>query len=158
VSLSLFARCVVSLEIQHQENIERLSYASRLQARKLINTVPTEANPSGYIIASSDDLLKLFDADFGLLSIRGETKIMGKLDQSQEALAMLEYLRLRKITSVITSQDIRVDFPDLRYPPGFSVIAGLLLVPLSVEGNDFIGTFIALNGISNIHVVPRSRF
>jgi light-regulated signal transduction histidine kinase (bacteriophytochrome) len=30
-------------------NIERLSYASRLQARKLINTVPTEANPSGYI-------------------------------------------------------------------------------------------------------------
>ena len=46
-------------------------------------------------------------SDFGLLSIRGETKIMGKVDQSQEALAMLEYLRLRKITSVITSQDIR---------------------------------------------------
>lgn len=120
-------------------NIERLSYASRLQARKLINTVPTEANPSGYIIASSDDLLKLFDADFGLLSIRGETKIMGKIDQSQEALAMLEYLRLRKITSVITSNDLKVDFPDLRYSPGFTVIAGLLLVPLSVEGSDFIG-------------------
>jgi light-regulated signal transduction histidine kinase (bacteriophytochrome) len=45
-------------------NIERLPYASRLQARELINTVPTEANPSGYIIASSDDLLKLFDTDF----------------------------------------------------------------------------------------------
>jgi light-regulated signal transduction histidine kinase (bacteriophytochrome) len=120
-------------------NIERLSYASRLQARKLINTVPTEANPSGYIIASSDDLLKLFDADFGLLSIKGETKILGKVDQSQEALAMLEYLRLRSITSVITSQDIREDFPDLRYPPGFDVIAGLLLVPLSVGGSDFIG-------------------
>jgi light-regulated signal transduction histidine kinase (bacteriophytochrome) len=45
-------------------NIETLPYASRLQARGLINTVPTEANPSGYIIASSDDLLKLFDADF----------------------------------------------------------------------------------------------
>ncbi|KAH7397888.1 putative cyanobacterial phytochrome B [Cadophora sp. MPI-SDFR-AT-0126] len=124
-------------------NIERLSYASRLQARKLINTVPTESNPSGYIIASSDDLLKLFDADFGLLSIRGETKIMGKVDQSQEALAMLEYLRLRKITSVITSQDIRyvIDFPDLKYAPGFDVIAGLLLVPLSVGGSDFIVFF-----------------
>jgi light-regulated signal transduction histidine kinase (bacteriophytochrome) len=122
-------------------NIERLSYASRLQARKLINTVPTEANPSGYIIASSDDLLKLFDADFGLLSIRGETKIMGKLEQSQEALAMLEYLRLRKITSVITSQDVKEDFPDLRYQPGFDIIAGLLLVPLSVGGNDFIVFF-----------------
>ncbi|KAH7346396.1 putative cyanobacterial phytochrome B [Rhexocercosporidium sp. MPI-PUGE-AT-0058] len=122
-------------------NIERLSYASRLQARKLINTVPTESNPSGYIIASSDDLLKLFDADFGLLSIRGETKIMGKVDHSQEALAMLEYLRLRKITSVITSPDIRADFPDLRYAPGFDVIAGLLLVPLSVGGSDFIVFF-----------------
>jgi hypothetical protein len=54
---------------------------------------------------------------------------------------MLEYLRLRHTTSVITSQDIREDFSDLRYPPGFDVIAGLLLVPLSVEGTDFIVFF-----------------
>ena len=122
-------------------NIERLSYASRLQARKLINTVPTQSNPSGYIIASSEDLLKLFDADFGLLSIRDETKILGGLEQSQEALAMLEYLRMRSITSVMTSQDIKEDFPDLRYAPGFQVIAGLLLVPLSFGGQDFIVFF-----------------
>ncbi|KAI9847505.1 MAG: Light-sensor Protein kinase [Sclerophora amabilis] len=122
-------------------NIERLSYASRLQARKLINTAPTQSNPSGYIVASSDDLLKLFDADFGLLSIRDETKILGKLEQSQEALAMLEYLRLRKVTSVQTSHDVHEDFPDLRYAPGFHVIAGLLLVPLSVDGSDFIVFF-----------------
>ena len=122
-------------------NIERLSYASRLQARKLINTVPTESNPSGYIIASSDDLLKLFDADSGLLSIRDETKILGRLEQTQEALAMLEYLRLRKIGSVTNSTDIRLDFPDLRYSPGISVIAGLLLVPLSISGKDFIVFF-----------------
>ncbi|CAJ2504703.1 Uu.00g120970.m01.CDS01 [Anthostomella pinea] len=122
-------------------NIERLSYASRLQARKLINTMPTDKNPSGYIIASSDDLLTLFDADFGMLSIRGETKILGKIEQSQEALAMLEYLRLRSYTSVLTTQDLRQDFPDLRYPPGFAVIAGLLYVPLSVGGNDFIVFF-----------------
>ncbi|USW48023.1 Putative phytochrome, signal transduction response regulator, receiver domain, GAF [Septoria linicola] len=122
-------------------NIERLSYASRLQARKLINTVPTQANPSGYIIASSEDLLKLFDADFGLLSIRDETKILGHLEQTQEALAMLEYLRMRCITNVMTSQDIKQDFPDLRYPPGFKEIAGVLLVPLSVGGQDFIVFF-----------------
>lgn len=122
-------------------NIERLSYASRLQARKLINTVPTDANPSGYIIASSDDLLKLFDADYGLLSIRGETKMMGQVERSQEVLAMLEYLRLRKLTSVVTSQDITADFPDLKYEPGFEVLAGLLLVPLSVGGSDFIVFF-----------------
>lgn len=122
-------------------NIERLSYASRLQARKLINTVSTEKNPSGYIIASSEDLLKLFDADSGLLSIREETKILGKLEQTQEALAMLEYLRLRNITSVMESTDIQLDFPDLHYAPGFNIIAGLLLVPLSVGGKDFIVFF-----------------
>ena len=122
-------------------NIERLSYASRLQARKLINTAPTQQNPSGYIIASSDDLLKLFDADFGVLSIRDETKILGRLDNSQESLAMLEYLRLRKLQSVMTSADISMDFPDLRYPPGFHVIAGMLLVPLSGDGDDFIVFF-----------------
>lgn len=122
-------------------NIERLHYASQLQARKLINTVPTESNPSGYIIASSDDLLKLFDADYGLLSIRGEAKILGKLEQTQEALAMLEYLRIRKITSVTNSIDIKSDFPDIRYTPGFNVIAGLLLVPLSIAGSDFIVFF-----------------
>ena len=122
-------------------NIERLSYASRLHARKLINTVPTEKNPSGYIVASSDDLLKLFNADAGLLSIRDETKVLGKVEQMQEALALLEYLRLRCFRSVMTSQDIRIDFPDLRYAPGFTIIAGLLLVPLTVSGKDFIVFF-----------------
>jgi len=122
-------------------NIERLSYASRLQARKLINTVPSQQNPSGYIIASSDDLLKLFNADFGLLSIRDETKILGQLESSQEALALVEYFRMRKITSVMKSQDVSQDFPDLRYPPGFQVIAGMLIVPLSVGGQDFIVFF-----------------
>ncbi|KAL8925272.1 MAG: hypothetical protein Q9208_003562 [Pyrenodesmia sp. 3 TL-2023] len=122
-------------------NIERLSYASRLQARKLINTVPTEKNPSGYIVASSDDLLQLFDADCGLLSIREETKILGKLEQTQEALALLEYLRMRRFSTVMDSVDIRQDFPDLRYPPGFSFIAGLMLVPLTASGSDFIVFF-----------------
>lgn len=122
-------------------NIERLSYASRLQARKLINTVPTSSNPSGYIVASSDDLLQLFNADYGLLSIRDETKILGQLEYPQEALAMLEYLRMRRIESVMTSTDITEDFTDLRYPPGFQVIAGMLVVPLSAAGADFIAFF-----------------
>ena len=54
---------------------------------------------------------------------------------------MLEYLRMRNIKSVITSQDIKQDFPDLRYPPGFKCIAGLLLVPLALGGSDFIVFF-----------------
>ena len=51
---------------------------------------------------------------------------------------MLEYLRLRKFTTVTNSTDIRIDFPDLLYAPGFTLIAGILLVPLSVSGSDFI--------------------
>ncbi|KAI2681248.1 hypothetical protein LCP963914a_6758 [Penicillium roqueforti] len=122
-------------------NIERLSYASRLQARKLINTVPTEANPSGYIIASSDDLLQLFDADYGVLSIRDETKILGDNNNSQEVLALLEFLRVRHLDSVLASHDIVKDFPDLYYAPGLKAISGLLYVPLSTGGSDFIAFF-----------------
>lgn len=122
-------------------NIERLSYASRLQARKLINTSPTEANPAGYIVASSEDLLKLFNADCGALSIRDETKLLGKISQTQEILALLEYLRMKDYRSVFTSLDIAKDLPDLQYAPGFSVIAGMLYVPLSATGGDFIVFF-----------------
>ncbi|KAJ5152608.1 uncharacterized protein N7482_009086 [Penicillium canariense] len=122
-------------------NIERLSYASRLQARKLINMVPTEANPSGYIIASSDDLLQLFDADYGALSIRDETKILGDNSNSQEVLALLEFLRMRQMNSVLASHDIIKDFPDLHYGPGLKAISGLLYVPLSTGGSDFIVFF-----------------
>ncbi|KXG53403.1 CheY-like superfamily [Penicillium griseofulvum] len=122
-------------------NIERLSYASRLQARKLINTVPTEANPSGYIIASSDDLLQLFDADYGVLSIRDETKILGDNNNSQEVLALIEFLRVRQLDSVLASHDIAKDFPDFHYAPGLKVISGVLYVPLSTRGSDFIAFF-----------------
>ncbi len=123
-------------------NIERLSYASRLQARKLINTTSSAANPSGYIVASSDDLMRLFDADLGALSIRGETKIMGKTEgHLQEVLAMVEFLRLRRLNAVTTSQDINTDFPDFKYAPGLKIVAGFLYVPLSNGGNDFIVFF-----------------
>ncbi|MCJ1344127.1 Light-sensor Protein kinase [Peltigera leucophlebia] len=67
--------------------------------------------------------------------------ILGEVEKTQEALAMLEYLRLRKITTVTSSTDIRIDFPDIRYAPGFTMIAGLLLVPLSLSGNEFIAFF-----------------
>ena len=119
-------------------NIERLSYTRRLGARKLINTLPTDENPSGYIISNAEDLLALFDADFGVISIGHEAKILGPLDASQEVLSLTEYLRLKKFQSVLTSNDIGQDFPDMVLPKGLEVIAGLLLVPLSGSGVDFI--------------------
>jgi light-regulated signal transduction histidine kinase (bacteriophytochrome) len=139
VSFPLRKMCRLIGEILSR-NIERLSYASRLQARKLINTAPTDANPSGYIIASSDDLLKLFDADYGALSIHDETKILGGSGH-QEMLALLEYLRMRRVNSVLASHNIKKDCSDLKYPPGFKCISGLLYVPLSADGADFMVFF-----------------
>ncbi|GAA5836366.1 hypothetical protein JCM9279_000365 [Rhodotorula babjevae] len=119
-------------------NIERISYASRLQARKLINTAASDQNPGGYILAKADDLLDLFHADFGMLSIGDEAKILGQVNNSQELLAVLEYLRAARFTGLKSTQDINLDFPDIDYPNGFKLIAGLLCVPLSAEGKDFI--------------------
>ncbi|GAA5980690.1 hypothetical protein JCM11641_000177 [Rhodosporidiobolus odoratus] len=125
--------------VSHQ--LERISVASRLQARKLINTASSEENPGGFIIAKADDLLDLFHADFGILSIGDEAKILGPVSNSQELLAVLEYLRIKQYTDMISSQDIGADFPDIEYPNGFQLIAGMLSIPLSTEGKDFIVFF-----------------
>lgn len=79
-------------------NIERISYATRINARKLIHTDPSAENPSGFIVAKSEDLLALFDADFCVLSIGDEAKIMGETTNSQDMLALLEYLRIQQFT------------------------------------------------------------
>ncbi|GAA5932099.1 uncharacterized protein JCM15063_001119 [Sporobolomyces koalae] len=122
-------------------NIERISYARRLQARKLINTEASDANPSGYIVAKAEDLLDLFKADFGILSIGDEAKILGPVKNSQELLAVLEYLRVKCYKSMQHTADIKQDYPDIEYPPGFGLVSGMLIVPLSSEGKDFIVFF-----------------
>lgn len=56
-------------------NIERLMIAKRLELRNAINAGNTVAAPVGYILASGEDILALFKADFGFISIGGETKV-----------------------------------------------------------------------------------
>ncbi|KAJ5556556.1 hypothetical protein N7494_000471 [Penicillium frequentans] len=119
-------------------NIKRLSNASRLRARRLINKFPTNTNPSSYIITSADDLLQLLDADCGAVSIREETNIFGNIDSnhSSEVFALLGSLRMRRIKTVLASHDIIRDFPDLCYPPGLKYISGFLYMPFSNDGRD----------------------
>ncbi|KAG9102501.1 Light-sensor Protein kinase, partial [Ceratobasidium sp. 392] len=119
-------------------NIERLSYAQRLHTRKLISTVPTEQHPTGYIVSDAEDLISLFDADFGVLVIGEGAKILGPNEHGQETLIVAEYLRLKQFNLMQVSQAIANDFPDLKLPAGLDVIAGLLYVPLSTGGKDFI--------------------
>ncbi|KAI0643021.1 hypothetical protein C8Q79DRAFT_202229 [Trametes meyenii] len=119
-------------------NIERLSYAQRLNTRKLINTIPTDQHPSGYIVSNADDLLGLFDADYGVLVIGEGAKILGPNFHGQEILIVAEYLRLKQFTTLQVSQAVTVDYPDLQLSNGLEIIAGLLYVPLSAGGRDFI--------------------
>ncbi|KAJ7714204.1 hypothetical protein B0H16DRAFT_1808320 [Mycena metata] len=119
-------------------NIERLSYAQRLTTRKLINTMASDNHPTGYIVSNADDLLGLFDADFGVLVIGEAAKMLGPSDHGQETLIMAEYLRLKQFTTIQVSQAVTADFEDLTLTAGLEVVAGMLYVPLSSEGKDFI--------------------
>ncbi|KAJ7202822.1 hypothetical protein GGX14DRAFT_523685 [Mycena pura] len=119
-------------------NIERLSYAQRLTTRKLINTMVTDNHPTGYIVSNVDDLLGLFDADFGVLVIGQAAKMLGLNEYGQEILVMTEYLRLKQFTTIQVSHSVTTDFEDLALSEGFEFIAGMLYVPLSSEGKDFI--------------------
>ncbi|KXN88126.1 Cyanobacterial phytochrome B [Leucoagaricus sp. SymC.cos] len=131
-------------------NIERLSYAQRLHTRKLINTLSSDRHPTGYIVSNADDLLGLFDADFGILVIGEGAKILGPNQHGQEILIMAEYLRLKQFDTIQASQAVINDFSDLRLTTGFEVIAGLLYVPLSSGGKDFIA-FLRRGQLRDVH-------
>ncbi|KAJ5366654.1 hypothetical protein N7541_000595 [Penicillium brevicompactum] len=137
-------------------NIERINHASDLQARVMVNSIPKEADPSKYIVGTSDDLLQLFQANYGVLSIGNEAKLFGSKSNSQEALALLQYIRLRKVTTVLTSHDIGKDFPDFIFPPGLKRISGLLCAPMGPDGTEFIvffrvGKLTTINWAGNPH-------
>ncbi|KAF9807670.1 hypothetical protein IEO21_08128 [Rhodonia placenta] len=104
----------------------------------LINTMPSDQHPSGYIVSNADDLLGLFDADHGVLVIGEGAKILGPNQHGQEILIVAEYLRLKQFNTIQVSQAVTQDYPDLQLTTGLEVIAGLLYVPLSAGGRDFI--------------------
>jgi light-regulated signal transduction histidine kinase (bacteriophytochrome) len=94
--------------------------------------------PQGYIVSNANDLLELFDADFGVLIIGEGAKILGPNEHGQEVLVIAEYLRLKHFSTIQVSQAVTKDFPDLQLSTGLEIIAGLLYVPLSQGGTDFI--------------------
>jgi len=119
-------------------NIERLQVQSRLQAWSFINKSSMELEMQRSEGLPSRILLDSFKATSGLFWIGKRTKLFGHVERPQEALAISEYFKVHKRTSVTASVDIAHDFPRFRYPPGFNSIAGMLLVPLSEEGGEFV--------------------
>lgn len=101
----------------------------------------SQKSPAAFITGSSSSLLRLFTSEYGLLVMDDEARAVGKLESYQEALVLVRYLRVRGVTSVIASEKITHDFPDLVYEPGFKKIAGLIAIPLSKSGSDFLVFF-----------------
>lgn len=60
----------------------------------------TDISQTGYIVSNADDLLGLFDADFGVLVIGEAAKILGPNEHGQEVLIMAEYLRMKQFSYV----------------------------------------------------------
>lgn len=117
-------------------NIERLSYTLPFQLKDQSTTEGNSASEE--ISCPSGDLLGLFGSDYAAASIMGKVKVLGKPSDSQEVLALLEYLRAKEIETVLWSTDLPSDFEDLDYPPGFHHLSSLLYIPLSTDGHDFI--------------------
>ncbi|KAJ5164441.1 uncharacterized protein N7500_006271 [Penicillium coprophilum] len=118
-------------------NIERLSYTLPFQLRES-NISPSKLSTPQAIKTPPGDLLSLFGADYAAASIMGEAKILGKPVDSQEVLALFEYMKAKENDTVFWSGDIGADFQDLNYSRGFHHLSGLLYVPLSVDGREFI--------------------
>jgi light-regulated signal transduction histidine kinase (bacteriophytochrome) len=122
-------------------HIEKLLYSARIKVRKPLSAAPKKTSPTAFIAASSSDLLKMFDADFGFLAIKGEARTVGKLSAYNEAIALLQYIRQRAFTEIFATQNIKKDCPGVDFEAGFSVLAGMLVVPLALDGVDFLVFF-----------------
>jgi light-regulated signal transduction histidine kinase (bacteriophytochrome) len=83
----------------------------------------------------------MFGADFGFLVIKGEARTIGKLFAYNEAIYLLQYIRQRTYTGIFYSHAVGRDLPDLNCEPGFSIISGMLVIPLSLNGMDFLVFF-----------------
>lgn len=120
-------------------NIQRLLMLERIEARKTPKVVSPAQNPSSFIAASSSDLLRAFNADFGLLSVQNEARAIGRLNPYREALAILAHLQTQEFTTVYSTQNVMEAFPAIKYP--IRDIAGILIIPLSNGAKDFLVFF-----------------
>lgn len=122
-------------------HIEKLLYHARIKVRKPLSAAPKKASPTAFIAASSSDLLTMFDAEFGFLAIKGEARTIGKLHAYNEAIALLQYIRQRSFTEIFATQNVTKDCSDIIYEPGIKVLVGMLVVPLAINGSDFLVFF-----------------
>ena len=121
--------------------LENLDASQILDARGPFSHDPHSDNESTVVLASPRDLVSTLRADFAISFIDGTKSLVGSAQDPQEGLALVEYLRLRSPTDILTSHDFATDFALLHYRPGFQSVKSLLFVPLSQDSEDFVVYF-----------------
>ncbi|KAK0615220.1 hypothetical protein B0T17DRAFT_511006 [Bombardia bombarda] len=134
--------------------LEKLLNSDKVQTSRIINTLQDQKNPNECITASSDELLKLFEADCGFLVIEGEARTIGRLASYAEAVIILKYLFFRAPRKILFSSNFTMDFKDLHYPDGFRAIAGVLYIPLSGTTDDCV-VFYRRSQLREVHWAGR---
>lgn len=121
--------------------LHKLLNAEKVRTRDSLISMQSHVSPQICISASSDDLLRLFQADFGFLVVKGEARTIGKLSSYSEAVTLLKYVYFRQFPTTYATRNISKDFLDLVFKPTFEQIAGLIAIPLSHNVGDFIVLF-----------------
>jgi light-regulated signal transduction histidine kinase (bacteriophytochrome) len=130
--------------------LEKILHADKFQGRKILDTLQHYDDPNECITASSSELLKLFDADFGFFVVDGEARTIGKLVSYTEAVTLLKYFYFRRSSTIYSSSCIVKDLTDLDFEPGFQAIAGVMYVPLSMAAPDFV-VFFRKDQLKEVH-------
>jgi hypothetical protein len=130
--------------------LESFSNSQILEARRPFSPSTSFDKKTALAFPASRDMLSTLKADFAISVINDTKTLMGTTRAPQEGFALIEYLRARNLTVNLMSIDLAADFPDLHYKPGLRIIKGILFIPLSPNGEDFIVFFQeAASGLSD---------
>ena len=87
-----------------------------------------------------------------MIAIEDEAKVMGMVEDSNEIVTLVDYLRMKQFLDLTHTDCISEQWPD--FPIQSSAIAGILHIPLSRGGKDFI-TFIRKEQLKHVNWAGR---
>lgn len=121
--------------------LENLDASQILGARGPFSHDHYSDRESRVAFASPRDFVRMLRADFAISFIDGTKSLVGSAQDPREGLALVEYLRLRSPTDILTSHDFAADFALLHYQPGFHCVKSLMFVPIALDSEDFVVYF-----------------
>ncbi|KAJ3033975.1 Light-sensor Protein kinase, partial [Rhizophlyctis rosea] len=141
------------------QHIERVVYEERLRMRKVVTGhgegeiggesvlggggLGLGSGPEGYVLARAEEVVAMFRADIGFITINGETQIIHSTtgdppseELKSEALELSVYLHTHvQPKRVIYTHRLSHDYPKFT---GRRQVAGFLVLPLADDGSSFL--------------------